>query len=121
MTMENIKKETTKKIGIMLQITNPKKKTNIKKKSVVVIKNMKETGRKTIKIGSIILIMDIQDIHLINIEKEIMVVLSIKIILVEVIDIQNIKMENQDIILLLNIIKLEVLQVHLLQILEHQM
>ena len=79
---------------------------------------MKEIGKEITKIESI---MVIQNIHLINIEKKIMVVLSIEIILVEVINIQNIKMENQDIILLLNIIKSEVLQVHLLQILEHPM
>ena len=91
---------------------------NIKKKSVVEIRNMKEIGKEITKIESI---MVIQNIHLINIEKKIMVVLSIEIILVEVINIQNIKMENQDIILLLNIIKLKVLQVHLHPILKHQM
>ena len=79
---------------------------------------MKEIGKEITKIESI---MVIQNIHLINIEKKIMVVLSIEIILVEVINIQNIKMENQDIILLLNIIKLKVLQVHLHPILKHQM
>ena len=79
---------------------------------------MKEIGKEITKIESI---MVIQNIHLINIEKKIMVVLSIEIILVEVINIQNIKMVNQDIILLLNIIKSKVLQVHLHQIQKHQM
>ena len=78
----------------------------------------KGKGKEIPKTGSI---MVTQNIHLINIEKKIMVVLSIEIILVEVINIQNIKMENQDIILLLNIIKLKVLQVHLHPILKHQM
>ena len=102
----------------MHQIINQKKKTNIKKKNVVEIRNMKEIGKEITKIESI---MVIQNIHLINIEKKIMVVLNIEIILVEVINIQNIKMENQDIILLLNIIKSKVLQVHLHRILKPQM
>ena len=99
-------KKKIQKIEIIYQIINRKRKINIKKKNEVGTKNMKETKREKEdqRIENIITI-DIQDILMINIKIE-NVDIEIKgIIITEVINIQNIKNQNLDIVLLLNLIK----------------